>query len=354
MPRILGIGTAVPPHSVQQEEACEFARLLFSTSDFGAERLLPVFKNTTIQKRHFCVPVEWFNEDHGFAEKNLTYLQSGVELAAGAIEDACSRCDISPSEIGHIFFVSSTGISTPSLDAYLFNRLRFQPAILRTPIWGLGCAGGVAGIIRATDWLKAYPAKIALVVALELCGLTFLHNDRSKSNFIATSLFSDGCGAVLMAGDRGNKLTDKMISIEASSSVTWTDTLDIMGWKLVEGGLKVLFSKSIPDVVQRSAGPAVRDFLAEVGLEMDDIKYFISHPGGARVIEAYREALELEEYQVQSMRKVLCEYGNMSSATILFVFQDFLNSGAHRQGDRIFSTALGPGFSSEMLVGRCH
>ena len=208
-------------------------------------------------------------------------------------------------------------------------------------------------MIRASHWLKAFPEETALVVALELCGLTFIRNDLSKSNFVATSLFADGCGAAVLAGDQSTMGNGSGLLIEGTAAVTWENTLEIMGWEIVDGGLKVLFSKSIPRVVHSSARPVVVGFLEERGVAMSDVRHFLSHPGGAKVIEAYKDALGLEESQVRSMREVLSGYGNMSSATILFVFRHFLDSGEYRRGDRAFGTALGPGFSSEMMLMRC-
>jgi alkylresorcinol/alkylpyrone synthase len=353
MPYIADVGTAVPEYTVSQEQASLFAGRIFRKASFEIDRLLPIFRNTNIAQRHFCFDEEWFDEDRTFEEKNAVYLRHGVELAEKAVRDALYRTGTSAEEIGHVFFISSTGISTPSIDAHLFNRMKFLPSVLRTPIWGLGCAGGVAGIIRAADWLKAYPERLALVVSLELCGLTFIREDLSKSNFVATSLFADGCGAVLMAGDMRKDLSPKRISIESTAAVTWADTLDVMGWKLVEKGLKVVFSRSIPSVVSGAARTAIQDFLHKNGVQCGDIAHFLSHPGGTRVIEAYRDALGFDEMKLESMRAVLENYGNMSSATVCFVLRHFLDSSRFRAGDRILSTALGPGFSSEVFLGRC-
>jgi alkylresorcinol/alkylpyrone synthase len=338
---------------MEQREVRQFAGQLFGEAAFDVKRLLPVFENTTIQERHFCMAPEWFERCHDFPEKNIAYVEEGVALATEAVLDVCRKTGVRPEEIAHIFFISTTGVSTPSIDAHLFNRLKFRPSIYRTPIWGLGCSGGIAGVIRASDWLKAYPGEIALVVALELCGLTFIANDLSKSNFVATSLFGDGCGALLLAGDENPIRTPRMLSVLATAAVTWEDTLDIMGWEIVESGFKVVFSRSIPSLVQRAARPVMLEFLSNNGFCAEDIRYFLSHPGGARVIEAYQEALNLEGWQIQSMRAVLSKYGNMSSATIFFVLQHFLDSTGYREDDLVFSTALGPGFSSEMMLAKC-
>jgi len=353
MPSIIDVGTAVPDYKVSQDEVRQFAGRIFRTASFRVDRLLPVFRNTRISRRHFCFGGDWFEEEKTFAEKNQVYLEHGVQLAERAVRDALSRANLPADRIGHIFFISSTGISTPSIDAHLFNRISFSPSVLRTPIWGLGCAGGVAGIIRAADWLRAYPDRLALVVALELCGLTFIRGDLSKSNFVASSLFADGCGAVVMAGDSLKTEWGRAISVESAASITWPDTLDIMGWKIVEKGLKVVFSRSIPAVVSTAARPAILDFLRRQGLEPADIAHFLAHPGGQKVIEAYRDALGIESDKLESMQQVLEDFGNMSSATVCFVLRHFLDSNRFRPGDLVLSTALGPGFFSEVFLGRC-
>lgn len=354
MPRIVTVHAAVPEHRIDQTYAKQFVRHLFRDARLDIERLLPVFENTQIRSRYFCVPPEWFESTHGFRERNRIYVQNAVSLAARAVSEMLAHQRISSRDISHIFFVSTTGLSTPSIDAHLFNMFDFPANVVRTPIWGLGCAGGVAGLNRASDWLKAYPEKMALVVSLELCGLTFIRNDLSKSNFVATSLFGDGCGVALLAGDRAPVRQEHGIRLTANSSVTWKDSLSVMGWDIADEGLRVVFSRSIPQIVRASAKPAIDAFLADADLSLADIDYFLSHPGGAKVIEAYRETMALNENQTAHMVQVLKHYGNMSSATVFFVLREFLNDAGRRAGAKILTTALGPGFSNEMLLGVCN
>jgi alkylresorcinol/alkylpyrone synthase len=245
MPSLVAVNTVSPPFKFDQNDVRRLAGRLFSAASFDIAPMQAVFTNTTVRERYFCVDMNWFEEDHSFAQKNRAYLEKGLELAERAVSGACQSAGLLPQEVDHIFFVSSTGIATPSLDAYLFNRLKFKKSILRTPIWGLGCGGGIAGIGRATDWLRAYPQKTALVVCLELCGLTFIRNDLSKSNFIAASLFGDGCGALVMVGDQhgGSQGVVHGLSIIGHGSVTWENSLDVMGWEIADEGLKVVFSK---------------------------------------------------------------------------------------------------------------
>ncbi len=354
MPQILAIETVVPEYRVTQDTAKAFARKLFNAAHIDVDRLLPVFDHTQIETRHFCAPPDWFETPHRFSEKNKIYCQYAIRLCREAIEGMLQKIGIAPDDIGHIFFISTTGLSTPSIDAYLFNLLKFRADIRRTPIWGLGCAGGVAGIIRAYDWLKAYPDELALVVSVELCGLTFIQNDLSKSNFVATSLFADGCGVALLAGDEAGPSVQKSFSIRDATSVTWPDSLNVMGWDISDAGLKVIFSRSIPQIVHQSSRPSIEAFLERNGLTLAEVDFFLSHPGGAKVIEAYTQALALSESQIDAMRQVLRRYGNMSSATVFFVLKEFLDSEAYRPGARILSSALGPGFSAEMILATCN
>ncbi|MGO9371537.1 MAG: isoprenylcysteine carboxylmethyltransferase family protein [Syntrophobacteraceae bacterium] len=155
MPHIIDVGTAVPGNTVSQDDVRQFVGRIFRKASFQLDRLLPIFKNTRILERDFCLGEDWFETERAFPEKNQVYLQQDVELAEKAILDVLSRTNVSADRIGHIFFISSTGISTPTIDAHLFNRIGFIPSVLRTPIWGLGCSGGVAGIVRAADWLRA-------------------------------------------------------------------------------------------------------------------------------------------------------------------------------------------------------
>lgn len=353
MPCIAGIATAVPQYCYGQSDARDFVRAMFSESRLNVDRLLPIFLNTAIAQRHFCMPAEWYRANHSFHEKNRLYVEHALVLAERVLTALCEEQNCAPQEIDHLFFVSTTGLATPSIDAHLFNRLRMKPGLRRTPIWGLGCAGGVAGLARAADWLKAYPAKKAAVIALELCSLTFIRNDLSKGNFVATSLFADGAAAALLTGDECQATHARGLEVLASDAVTWPDSLDVMGWEVDAPGLKVLFSRDIPTIVLESARPSILNFLNEQKIALDDVAMFLSHPGGAKVIGAYGEALAIPEAKTKYMWSVLRNYGNMSSATVLFVLEEYLKSNDYRRGDLVLSTTLGPGFSSEMILGKC-
>jgi alkylresorcinol/alkylpyrone synthase len=344
-PTILSAATAVPRHVITQREAREFARRLFAGAYRDIERLLPLFDNTTIERRHFCVPLEWFGEDHGFPEKNDLYVENALELSEKAARRALDRAGASPEEVGAIFFVSTTGIATPSLDSRLLFRMGLSEHVRRVPVWGLGCAGGAAGVARAADYARAYPDQRVLLVAVELCGLTFQKGDRSKSNLVAASLFADGAAAVLLGPGEGPEVL-------GSYSTTWPDSEGVMGWDLVETGLKVRFAKSVPQIVEEKIRANLREACGAAGVAFEELRHFVIHPGGAKVLAAFEGALGLEDAALDAARDMLRDYGNMSSVSVLFVLERFLE-GQNTSGEHGTISALGPGFSSEHVLFRC-
>ncbi len=351
MPKILSVGTAVPPHKITQKEAKSYAMTMFKDHFKDIHRLLTIFEHTNINKRHFCVPLKWFEASHSFEEKNSIYKKSAIELSKIAILSALDPTPFSTRDVDHIIFVSSTGISTPTIDAFLFNdpEISFKSTIKRTPIWGLGCAGGAAGLSRAFDYCLAHPTEKVLVIALEIGELAFLKNDLSKSNLIATSLFADGAAAVLVVGDQVENKKDHFFKIMDTNSTIWPNTLDIMGWEVKNDGLKVVFSKNIPSIISKKLKPTIDDFLHRNELTIQDIHTYILHPGGTKVIEAYMEVFHITDDMVSTSKEVLEEYGNMSSPTVLFVLKETLEYRKQEKGYGLL-LALGPGFSSEMLL----
>jgi alkylresorcinol/alkylpyrone synthase len=346
-PRILSAGTAVPPHRIEQEDTKEFARCLFAGKFRDLDRLLPVFDNGQIETRHSCRPLEWFGREWSFPERNALYVEHALELSEKAARRCLDRAEVEPEKVGALFFVSTTGISTPSLDAKLLFRLGLSPHLKRIPVWGLGCAGGAAGVARAADYARAYPEETVLVVAVELCSLTFQIGDISKSNLIAASLFADGAAAVLLGVGREGP------EIMGSYSTTWPETEDVMGWDLIESGLKVRFARSVPQIVRTRTRATVEEACEKHGVVLEDLRHLVVHPGGAKVLEAYEEALELEPGSLDLSREILREYGNMSSVSVLFVLERFLESYPARSGEYGTISALGPGFSAEHVLFRC-
>ncbi len=343
-PKIWGTATAVPPHVVTQEEAVDFARSLFSRSLPETERLLGAFHNAGIQRRHLVRPPDWYATPRTFPERNEIYRTTALDLAEEAGRGAIQAAGIDPSRLGGIVLVSSTGLSTPSLDSVLVQRLGLSRNVGRLPIWGLGCSGGAAGLAHAASWVRGNEEP-ALLIAVEVCSVTFLREDRRPANLIATALFADGAAAAVVGPEgEGPALLNH-------HSHLFEDTQDVMGWSLEEEGLGVIFSKSIPGLV-REVAPAVTAAAARrADLEPSDLFHFLLHPGGAKVLTAFADALELEPGRLDLPRRVLRDYGNMSSATVLFVLHRLLSHSPPSDEPGILMS-LGPGFSAEAVLFR--
>ncbi|MBA3674905.1 MAG: type III polyketide synthase [Chitinophagaceae bacterium] len=346
MPFISAVSTIDLPNKISQSEVKEQARALFSENFPQVDRLIHAFDNTEIITRNLCRPISYYNGANTFKERNDDYISTSVEYSILAIEDCISKAKITKEAITDIVFVSTTGLATPSIDALIINTLRLNPHINRMPVWGLGCAGGVSGMAKAHVLAKANPEAVVLLVAVELCSLTLIKNDYSKSNFIGSSLFSDGIAACIIKGD--NYGTENEITCLASSSKLYYDSLEVMGWDFQDTGFKVLFSKDIPTFINENIKNDIIDFLAKQNLTLQDIKNFIFHPGGKKVLDAYTDALQVEGDFLKNTREVMNSNGNMSSVTVLYVLEKFITSG-FEDGYGLM-LAMGPGFSSEMVL----
>jgi alkylresorcinol/alkylpyrone synthase len=366
MARVVSVGIADIPHIAHQSEARDFIYQMFSRARDDIGRLINVFDNSAIESRHFTQPKEWFSKPHSFVERNELYLKNALELSLSAARNCIDEINAEFSDFDHIIFVSSTGIATPTIDALLINKLKLNSHLRRTPIWGLGCVGGAVGLSRAFEYTRAFPSSAVLLIALEICSLAFLKDDYSKSNIIATALFSDGAAAILVAGKEhklshrltepsprgGNNGHSLSVNFVDSLSTTYYDSLDIMGWEIVDVGFKAIFSKDIPMIVRKHVRQNIKELLDKHNLEFGDIKHFVVHPGGIKVVEAYEEAVGLANGAFSYSRKVLREHGNMSSPTVLYVLKEFLSEGKYNPGDYGLISALGPGFSSELILFR--
>jgi alkylresorcinol/alkylpyrone synthase len=343
-PRLLAVATAVPPHPLDQDLVIERVKRLFGHLP-ELDRLLPVFANSGIRRRFSCVPIEWYDEAHGWADRNRIYLEAALDLLEAATHEALRRARCAKDEIAAIVAVSSTGIATPSLDALLIDRMALRPEVRRLPIFGLGCAGGVIGLARAATQALAAPGELVLFLVVELCALSFRRDDPSKSNVVATALFGDGASAALLStGGTGP-------TIAAAGEHTWPQSLDVMGWEVADDGLRAVMSRDIPQLVATRLADVVAAFLARHGLRLDDVDRFICHPGGAKVVTALERAFALPRGTLTDSRAVLRDYGNMSAATVMFLIERLLaEAPGGPSWHRALVNALGPGFSAAFLT----
>ena len=336
--RLLGLKSAVPPYVIAQSEAENYARQLFGQVR-DISRLINIFKNTGIDRRYSCVPIEWYLGDHGWVDRTELYVTNAVNLLEEVTNKLLVQTGLAADELDAVVLVSTTGVATPSLDALLIERMNLRRDIQRLPIFGLGCAGGVIGLSRAAQIARAEPGSKVLFLAVELCALTFRKNDTSKSNIVATALFGDGAAGAIISTEGEGPV------VGASGEYTWPHSLDIMGWDMAEDGLKARFAKSIPDLVARDFRGLLDEFLSRNKIALSDISGFACHPGGAKVLDALEDAMEMQRGDLKESRGVLRDFGNMSAVTALFVAERIA-----LMGKQTLFTALGPGFTSTFLM----
>jgi alkylresorcinol/alkylpyrone synthase len=338
---LLSLACASPPHEFLQAEVGTQARRLFGPKYRDFERLFPVFRNTGILRRQAVMPMEWYFEDRTWPERTAAYLAGAVDLFCDAAAEALARAGLVAADVDTIVTVSSTGIATPSLEARAMGRLGFREDVMRVPVFGLGCAGGVTGLSVAGRLAQARPGSIVLLVAVELCTLACRLDEMTSANIVATALFGDGAAAcVLRAGGDG------LAEITGAAEHTWPDSLDIMGWNVDPLGFGVIFDRSIPTFAEAHLRPAMEAALGRMGLGLATVDRFVCHPGGAKVIEAFEKSLDLGQGALTWEREVLSDHGNMSAPTAIFVLERAL--AAKAQGQLVLA-ALGPGFTASCV-----
>jgi alkylresorcinol/alkylpyrone synthase len=346
--RIASIGRALPPNYCAQEDLIAGFRELWSARIPNIRRFEEIHRNAEVGGRHLVLPMAEYLALDSFTRSNDLFIRHGLELGADAIRDGLERAGLGADALRHIFFVSVTGIATPSLDARLVNRLGLRSDIKRTPIFGLGCVAGAAGLARVHDYLKAYPNEAALLLSVELCSLSFHLDDLSLPNIVACALFGDGAAAAICTG---TELESSGPEVVATRSVFYPNTEDTMGWEVTSEGFKIVLSGAVPKVA-RGLRKDVDAFLAEHGLTLDAIESFVCHPGGPRVLEALEESLERPREAFELSWRSLRAIGNLSSASVLLILRDTLAERRPPRGSYGLLLAMGPGFCSELVLLR--
>ena len=327
---LLSLSTAVPPHVIGQDEAKAIGRSAFKRPILF-NRLESVFDNAAIAKRHLVAPLGWYEEAHGWAERNRVYLAAAESLFEEAAVLAIAKAGLEPREIDGVVTVSTTGIATPSLEARVGPRIGLRDDVQRVPVFGLGCAGGVSGLGLAARLAATEPGTNWLFVTVETCSISIRLDSDDPAAVVATALFGDG----------------GIASVRGSAEKLWPDTLGIMGWQVEDPGLGVVFDRAIPPFIEAELALAVDDMCAKLGISRGDIGRFCCHPGGVKVIDAIETALRLPQGELNLEREVLSDFGNMSAPTVVFVLDRLLAKGLP---ERTMMTAFGPGFTCSGLL----
>lgn len=348
-PRILGVATALPGPGESQQTIVETLGRLWSDRPVDRTRLERIHRATRVERRHFALPLARRAALPSFADRNRGWQEAAGALAERALVDALARANVSPRELGHLVLVTSTGIALPGLDVRLANRLRLDGTLVRWPLAGFGCLGGGAALARAASVLRGDPRSFAAVVAVELFSYAVQLDDVSDANLVATGLFGDGAAAVVLAGAEARRAGPKVL---ATRSALVPDSEWVMGWDVRDTGFGVVLSPRVPDFTRENVCGPVDALLASEGARRRDVRHWIAHPGGPKVLAALQEALSLPEGALALSARSLAEGGNMSAVSVLDVLARTLDDGAPRSGDLGMLLALGPGFAAELaLIG---
>ena len=379
-PVILATATAVPEHTITRDDVKYYMGRVFDIPERKLEAMMSIVDNAQVLKRHSIFPITYTVEPRALQQTNNEYIEHAIKLGREAAEKCLERAHLRADEIDLIITVSCTGFMIPSLDAHLINLMGFRSDVRRMPFTELGCAAGAMALGRATDYLKAYPGGNALIIAVELPSLTFQRKDISQANLISSILFGDGAAAVVVSNNPNSVAASPASAPSASANAnavahangngsssasgvpahrpqilvsetyTFPDSLGAMGFDLRDAGFHILLDKNVPDMIGAKIKPLIDDFLGRHGLTQPDIKGWILHPGGARLLGNVEIALGLTKCQTQPSWDILANVGNLSSATILFILQEWLEKRPLNPGDIALAAAFGPGFSAEFLL----
>ncbi len=346
---IVSAASALPKHHYSQSVLAHALKGYWGDRIENPHVMERLHAHVGVDGRFLALPMEAYPGLATWGEANNAWIRVAEEIGSQAICRALTRAGLSAQDIGALFFVSITGIASPSIDARLINRMGLPTNIRRVPIFGLGCVGGAAGIARAADYVRAYPDQTALLLAVELCSLTWQREDLTMANLISAGLFGDGAGAVIVAGSERELPGPEILD---TRSTFYPDTEDVMGWDISEKGFHIVLSPQVPDMVRERLGHDVDSFLADHDLTRADIGSWILHTGGPKVLEATEDALGIDRNALAASWDCLRKTGNLSSASVLLVLEEVMTRRTPAPGTYSILAAMGPGFCSELVLLR--
>jgi alkylresorcinol/alkylpyrone synthase len=355
--RIASAASAFPKHYYSQKVLLQRLQDYWGDELKNPLLLARLHRNVTVDGRYLAIPAEQYVDIKTWGEANDIWIRVAQELGEQALCLALHNAGMKPEDIGALLFTTVTGVASPSIDALLINRMGLPANIRRTPIFGLGCVAGAAGIARASDYVRAYPTQAAALVSVELCSLTLQREDLSVANLISSGLFADGAAAVIVTGaefepsqPEGSEPKISGPKILATRSVFYPSTEEMMGWNISEKGFRILLSTEVPTLIRENLGRDVDAFLADTGHKRSDLKSFVMHTGGPKVLEASAAALGLHNGELDASWDCLRKVGNLSSASVLVVLEDVMKNRRPESGTLGLLAAMGPGFCSELLL----
>jgi alkylresorcinol/alkylpyrone synthase len=344
MTRIAAVAPVLPDYSYSQAEITAELVPLITHQDSHRVVLERVHGNSGIDTRYTALPLERYRNLGSFKQTNELFIRIATDLCARALTTALEQAGLSPKDVDYLIFTSVTGISAPSVDALLIDRLGLRPDIKRLPSYGLGCVAGAAGIARVHDYLVGHPDEVGVLLAVELCSLTLQRDDASMANFVASGLFGDGAAAVVMVGDNRPQPGPTVVD---TRSFVYPDSEGVIGFNVGGTGFEIVLTSQVADLIAKHFPTGVASFLADNGRSVEDIDTWLAHPGGPRVLEAFADSLRLPDEALALSYASLARVGNLSSASVLHVLATAFDQP---QGTDGLLFAVGPGVSAEFVL----
>lgn len=347
--RIASVASAFPKHYYKHDVVVQALKHEWRNALPNVDILDRLDESMKVEGRYTVEPLEFYQNMYTWGQANDSWIKHALDLGEKALCRALQKADLEPQDLSAIFVTSVTGIAAPSIDARLVNRLGLSPNIKRIPIFGLGCVAGAAGISRAADYVRGYPDQAAALLSVELCSLTLQREDLSMAHLISSLLFGDGAAATIVVG---SEVESDGPEILATKSIFYPNTERVMGWDISERGFRIVLSPEVPDTVIKYLGADVDTFLGEQGLKRGDIKSWVMHTGGPKVLQATAIALGLSEKDLAPSWDCLKKVGNISSTSVLLVLEDVYMHRRPEPGELSILAAMGPGFCSELVLLR--
>lgn len=344
--RITAVAKALPTNWRDTSDILPFLNSWLSGQDTRFQRKVKkIFENAAVDRRYSIMGPDEVFAKTSFEEKNAIYKRESIRLAETALTSALAKTDWQLTDIDYLITVSCTGIMIPSLDAYLINSLQMRQDVVRLPVTEMGCAAGVSGIIYAKNFLKANPNKRAALIAVESPTATFQLDDFSMANIVSAAIFGDGAACVLLSSYE-EEIGPEVV---AEDMYHFFDATHLMGFDLTNNGLQMILDKSVTETIAAHFSDIIFPFLAKSGVKIDELSHLIFHPGGRKIVETVQEIFGELGKNIDETKEVLRLYGNMSSATVLYVLERFMDQQPVKDSYGLM-LSFGPGFSAQRVL----
>jgi len=346
--KITSVATELPPYSRTTKEIIPFLKVwMHGQEDRFQRKVIKLFENAAVDKRYSIMDADEVFNNTSFEAKNAVYKRETIKLAENALTKALNKAKLTATDIDFIITVSCTGIMIPSVDAYLINRLKMKQDIVRLPVTEMGCVAGISGMIYANNFLKANPDKRAVVLAVESPTSTFQLDDFSMVNIVSAAIFGDGCACTILSSyenEEGPEIID-------DAMYHFYDAEHMMGFELKNTGLQMVLDKEVPEKIAEHFPKFTHPFLARNNRTIEDVDHLIFHPGGKKIVQTVEQLFGALGKNIDNTKAILKEYGNMSSATVLYVLERFMEQGVEK-GAVGLMLSFGPGFTAQRLLLR--